>query len=249
MKNLASWLRSIFGTRLIVVLFFLVLSWLTGYQLGLQEKLEKDPSSREICRRNRSTECAERVLGDETGPRDPKSDEKKAERKIAYQETSPDGAHETVFYEMPFLGEGELDYHNYLNNQHFYSVEDISLTSGREAYVFVGDYKSGRPHWLDNEFIFFTGGCGTGCQLVYLVNTRTKEARQAALFTNPLGADTFETNFSDWFGQDFRFPGWSKNIRSVFLEGKSYLVFQMWDRNSPLGEKRFLFTGKSLEPL
>lgn len=249
MKNLISRLKSLFGWRLFVVLLLLALSWLTGYQFGSPERTENGPSVQAGCHSGSFVKCVDKVLGDETEQSEHKPDEKKVERKPVHQEVSPDGERRIVMYEVPFTGEGDLDYRNYLNNQYFYSVEDISFTSGRETYVFVNDYKGGYPHWLDNEYIFFTSGCGTGCRGMYLVNTRTRESRQAVVFTNPLGAESFETQFHDWFGQDFKFSGWSKNIRASFLEGKAYLVFQMWNNDRPMGEKRFLFTGESLEAL
>lgn len=172
--------------------------------------------------------------------------QKTVQRKSVYQELSPDGEHNVVLYEMPFTGDGELDYRNHLNNQYFYSVEDVSLSSGRETYIFVNDYKTGYPHWLGNEYIFFTSGCGTGCQGLYLVNIRSKESRLALLETDPLSASSFETLFYDWFDRRFRFPGWIKNIRAAFIEGKAYLIFQMWNNDQPIGEKRFLFTDKKL---
>ena len=249
MRNMVARVKSIFGLRLFAVLALLILFWLVGYQFGFQERLDNGPIVQNVCREDGPSSCTNRVLGSDTEHAVRVPDEKKANRKLVYQEQSPDGEHNIVLYEMPFLGEGDLDYKNHLNNQYFYSVEDDSFTSGSETYVFVNDYKAGYPHWLDNEHIFFTSGCGTGCQGLYLVNTRTKESRQASVFTTPLGADNYETQFHDWFNQDFKFPGWSKNIRAAFFEGKSYLIFQVWNDNKPRGEERFLFTGKSLKKL
>jgi len=169
----------------------------------------------------------------------------KKDRISVYSETSPDGVRQIILYEMPFTGNGQLEYYNYLSSQYFFAVKE--LASGREQYIFVNDYKTGYPHWLGNDYIFFTSGCGSGCQGLYLVDTRSKESRLAMLTTTPLTKDTFETHFRDWFNQEFRFPGWTKHIRSVLLEDKIYLIFQMWDNNQPAGEKKFLFTENSLK--
>lgn len=216
-----------------VVFLLLLLQWLISFR----ERIKNYPIFQE------------RVKGEEKVELDNTRDERVVQRKLANQEFSPDGEHKIVLYEMPFMGDGELDYRNYLNNQYFYSVEDVSLSSGRETYVFVNDYKTGYPHWLGNEHIFFTSSCGTGCRGLYLVNTNSKESRLALLETNPISEKGFETRFHDWFGHKFEFPGWAKHIRSVLIENKTYLLFQMWNYDQPIEEKRFLFTGNSLEAL
>lgn len=185
----------------------------------------------------------ERVLGETSLAKE----EEKHQRKKVYEETSPNGERRIVLYELPFVGEGDLDYRNYLSNQYIFSVE--SYSDGGEYHVFINDYKTGYPHWLGNSYIFFTSGCGTGCRGLYLVNVDSKVSHQAVLFTNPLPGDESESIFSDWFGQEFRFHGSVKNIRGTFLDGRAYLVFQLWNNDEPLSEKRFLFTEKSLEAL
>lgn len=160
-------------------------------------------------------------------------------------EISPDGTRQIILYEKPFAGSGELDYRNYLSNQYLFTVKE--LDNGREHDVFAGDYKVGYPHWLDNNFIFFTAGCGTGCRGIYLVDTRSKESYQGTITTTPISQDGFKTHFHDWFDQEFKFVGWGKNIRSVYLNGKAYLIFEMWNNKQYIGEKRFLFTGDSLK--
>lgn len=159
-------------------------------------------------------------------------------------ETSPDGSKQVVLYEKPFTGESQLDYYNYLSNKHFIVVEEFA--NGREHYVFIGDDKVDYPYWLDNNFIFFTDGCGTGCRGLYLIDTRSKESRLGTITTMPISEDGFKTHFRDWFDHEFEFIGWDKNIRSVYLDAKAYLIFEMWNNNQPIGEKRFLFTGEAL---
>lgn len=49
------------------------------------------------------------------------------------------------------------------------------------------------------------------------------------------------TVFLDWFGHEYKFPWWDKNLRSVYLDGKAYLIFEMWNNflNGTYG-KRYL---------
>lgn len=61
--------------------------------------------------------------------------------------------------------------------------------------------------------------------------------------------DSFMTHLKDWFGQEFEFEGYNENIRSVYIDGKTYLIFEMWNNKQPIGEKKFLFTGNSLKEL
>lgn len=169
---------------------------------------------------------------------------KTKELKLVSSETSPNGVKEILLYETPFNGRNKLDYQNYLSNQYLFSIRE--LNSKREKYVFVNDYKSGNPHWLGNEHIFFTGGCGTGCQGLYLVNINSKESHTGVLTVTPLTKNSFQTNFRDWFGQEFKFPGWPKYIKSTPVGDKTYLVFQMENNGQLIGEKKFLFSGSAL---
>lgn len=171
------------------------------------------------------------------------------QRKLIHQESSPDGKKIILMYEMPFHPGLNDYYYDYLSSQYFIAVKEIE--SSRERYIFVGDYKTGFPHWLDNEYIYFTAGCGTSCQGLYLVNTRSRESRSAVLsyiFSISNDKKNWETHFKDWFDQEFRFEGLVDKIKSEIIAGKAYLVFKMEDgEGNSIGEKRFLFTGEELK--
>ncbi len=178
-----------------------------------------------------------------------KSDTKnlKPQLREVHSETSPDGLREIILYERPFTGDREYEYRSYLNNQYLFAVKEFE--NGVEREIYIGDYKVGNPHWLGNDFIFFTGGCGTGCKGFYLVDTRSKESFQGVITTTPVSKDGFITYLHDWFDEKFEFVGVNKNIRSVYLDGEAYLIFEMWNNNQYVGEKRFLFTENSLKEL
>lgn len=169
---------------------------------------------------------------------------KAKELKLVYSETSPDGTKKVLLYETLFNGSNQLDYQNYLSNKYIFAARE--LNSGRERDVFVNDYKTGNPHWLGNEHVFFTGGCGTSCQGLYLVNVNSRESHHGLLTVTPTTKNSFETDFRDWFGQEFKFPGWPKDIKSTPAEDKTYLVFQMENNGQSAGEKKFLFSGNGL---
>lgn len=169
----------------------------------------------------------------------------KPQLREVHSETSPDGLREIILYERPFIGESEREYSNYLNNRYLFVVREFEHWTEREIYI--GDYKVGNPHWLGNNFIFFTGGCGTGCRGFYLVDTRSKESFQGVITTTPVSKDGFITYLHDWFDHKFEFVGADKNIRSVYLDSKVYLIFEMWNNDQAIGEKKFLFTGDSLK--
>lgn len=175
---------------------------------------------------------------------DNKPFEQLPQRKTVHEEISPNGEEKIILYEAPFTGKGDLDYRNYLSNQYLFSVE--TLKDGRESQIFVNDYKTGNPHWLGNEHVFFTSGCGTGCQGVYLVNTRSKESRLALLETNPVSQHAFESRFHDWFDQDFKFSGAVTHMRSAFIDKNIFLIFEIQNSDASLTEKKFLFTKDSL---
>lgn len=161
-----------------------------------------------------------------------------------HSETSPDGLREIILYKRPFIGESDREYSNYLNNQYLFVVREFDHWIEREVYI--GDYKVGTPHWLGNDFIFFTGGCGTGCRGFYLVNINSRQSYNGVITTTPVSRDGFITHLRDWFDHQFEFTGYDENIRSVYLNGKIYLIFEMWNNKKYIGEKRFLFTGQNL---
>ena len=174
---------------------------------------------------------------------------KKSSRELSYQEVSPDKQHIVRIYKMPFHPGLHNHYYDYLASQFTMAIEEQDSKS--EQYFFVADYKSGNPHWLDNGYVYFTAGCGTACQGLYLVNTKNKESKLGVLsymFSDTKGL--WETYFKDWFDQEFRFDGLVKEIKSEISNGESYLVFEMHDdKRNPLGQKRFLFTANFLQAL
>lgn len=175
---------------------------------------------------------------------DNKAIEQLPQRKTVHEEISPNGEKKIVLYETPFTGKGDLDYRNYLSNQYLFSVE--TLKDGRESQIFVNDYKTGNPHWLGNNHIFFIHGCGTGCKGIYLVNVDSKESQLAVIITDPLAEKNSLTRFRDWFNQDFRFSGWVQHIRSAFIDNTIFFIFQIQNSDKSLTEKKFLFTKDSL---
>ncbi|MEK7129742.1 MAG: hypothetical protein AAB803_01870 [Patescibacteria group bacterium] len=162
-----------------------------------------------------------------------------------FSETSPTGAEAIIQYKRIFHGKDDLAYRNYLANQYILAVRE--LNSHREYFLSINDYKSGQPHWLDNDYVFFSGGCGSSCSTLYLVNTKTKQVYQAVFSTLVLVQNTFQTTFADWFGKQHAFSGYVKHQRSAFIDGKAHLILEVWDDNTFVKEKKFRFTGTSLE--
>lgn len=168
----------------------------------------------------------------------------RSELNEVHSETSPDGLREIILYKKVFTGDREYEYRSYLNNQYLFAVKEFK--NGIEREIYIGDDHVDYPHWLGNDFIFFTGGVCTGCRGFYLVNINSKQSYNGVITTTPITKDSFTTHLKDWFDEEFEFPGFDENIRSVYLNGKTYLIFEMWNNNQYIGEKRFLFTGNSL---
>ena len=170
------------------------------------------------------------------------------QRNLVHQELSPNGGNLILMYEMPDHPGLSSDYYNYLSGQYFITVKETD--SGRERFVFVGDYKSGYPHWLGNDFIYFTAGCGTACKGLYLVDTRDKETWLAVWgYLLSEEEDIWETHFTDWFDQKFSFDGLVDELKSETFGDEVYLIFKMKDdQGNFLYDKRFLFTEDGLVP-
>lgn len=163
---------------------------------------------------------------------------------LRYAEVSPDKLKNIFIYKFTFNKGLFKDYNSYLESQNIIALEDIETK--HEQYLFIGEERTGDPHWLGNDYIFFTTKCGTECQGLYLLDTRDKESRLSVL-SYLFEKKFWETVFKDWFNQEFRFPGLVQAIKSETVNDKSYLIFQLiGDKEISLGEKRFLFTGDSL---
>lgn len=97
-------------------------------------------------------------------------------KEIEYEELSPDRAQKAIEYKMIFNEQLYDDYYNgFFVNQKIIAVEDIK--TGTEYYVFTGEERTGNPHWLGNNNLFFYTHRGTSCRGVYLVDARDKETQ------------------------------------------------------------------------
>ncbi len=143
--------------------------------------------------------------------------------------------------------------HNGYYAAYFYNyivVASVDIENQREYYVFTGEERTGDPHWLGNNYVFFTTYCGTACKGLYLVDTRDKETWLAVwgyLFSEE--EDIWETHFTDWFDQKFSFDGLVDELKSETFGDEVYLIFKMKDdEGNFLYNKRFLFTEGGLVP-
>ncbi|MDO8570204.1 MAG: hypothetical protein Q7R97_01295 [Candidatus Daviesbacteria bacterium] len=221
-------LKGDFQKKLAIVIVFIVfacLNFFLGFYLKgqIDHKISRFNFTKEVSLKTQNTNSLTKV----------------------HSEVSPDGLKEIILYEKSFTGNTQEEYHNYLANQHIFAVREFDPWNENE--IFLGDEMVGYPHWLGNDFIFFTTRCGTGCRGLELVNIHSKESKGAVITTTPISKDGYETNFRDWFGHEYQFSGSDKNLRSVYLNGKVYLIFEMWNNNQSIGEKKFLFTGNLLE--
>lgn len=147
---------------------------------------------------------------------------------------------------MSFDSQLYNDYYNdFFLNQKIISVQDIKTS--REYYVFTGEERTGDPHWLGNDYIFFTTYCGTSCQGIYLIDTRNKES-ELGVTSYLFEGERWVTHFRDWFGGEFVFEGLLNEVKSEISGAGPVLIFDMTDdKRNFLGEKKLLFTGNSLK--
>lgn len=171
-------------------------------------------------------------------------------KEIKYEEFSPDQSKKIILYKTAFdPGLYNNYYVDYFYNREIIAVRDIE--DQREEYIFTGEERTGDPHWLGNNYVFFTAYCGTACKGLYLIDTRDKETWLAVLsHIFSCKRDVHDTHFKDWFGQEFVFEGLISEIESEMMDDKAYLIFRMKDgEGNFLYEKRFLFTGDELKAL
>lgn len=168
-------------------------------------------------------------------------------KSLQYKELSPDKSQEIIVYKLKFDPALYNDYYrDYFPNNTVIAVRNIKTQD--EDYLFTGEERTGNPHWLGNNNVFFTAYCGTSCQGIYLIDVRDKETYTGVLsYISSDKKGAWQTHFKDWFGQEFVFAGLVDKIRSEMIDSDIYLIFKMQDdEGNSVGEKRFLFTGKKL---
>lgn len=157
-----------------------------------------------------------------------------------HKEDSPDGTKQIIRYQLSHDPSLFSNYENYLNNNIFITLKD--LTGNQESYIFVGEERTGDPHWLDNKYVFFTAHCGTACQGLYLVNTTSKTVKHAVISYFFEKNGPWQTHFKDWLGQEVVFPGLLEDIQSSREAGETTLTFKMRDgQRRPLKDETFVF--------
>lgn len=111
-------------------------------------------------------------------------------KEIEYEEFSPDRSKKIILYKTAF----NRNFYSGYYNDYFYNniiVAAVDIENQREYYVFTGEERTGDPHWLGNNRVFFTTHCGTACKGVYLVDTRNRETQLAVwgyLFSEEKGS-------------------------------------------------------------
>jgi hypothetical protein len=192
------------------------------------------------------SERAPKVLGSEEAKPPVKKDP--SLREPDYEETSPDRQNRIIRYKIKDYNENLYsNYHGYLDSNVLIAL--ASLEEEREKYIFVGEERTGDPHWLGNDYIFFTTYCGTSCQGIYLIDTRNKES-ELGVISYLFEGERWVTHFRDWFGGEFVFEGLLDEVRSEMNGLSPVLIFNMKDdRGNFLGERKMLFMGKSLKSI
>lgn len=173
---------------------------------------------------------------------------KVASREHTFEETSPDKGKKIVRYRLGYqpelFSENQTTYYN--NNiiiSVIYHFDDVD----REYFLFTGEDRTGYPHWLGNMYVFFTAYCGTSCQSLILLDTKTKQVRKSVLSYTSRENEKQNTHFDDWFNQEFKFNGFVNKIHAEVIDNQPYLIFDMVnDIGVESGQKKFLFTGDAL---
>ncbi len=170
------------------------------------------------------------------------------DRKNTYEELSPNGNRKVIRYKLNYHSElFSENYTTYLNNNVILAVVEKNGDTERENFLFVGEERTGDPHWLGNKYLFFKAYCGTSCQGLVLLDTENNQVWKGALGYFSGKDEKPRTSFSGWFDQDFRFEDSVSQIHAAIIDNKPYLIFDMENgQGVESGQKRFLFTGNKL---
>jgi|GEM_PF-6114146 len=170
------------------------------------------------------------------------------DRENTYEELSPNGDRKVVRYKLNYqLGLFSGSDTTYFDNNIVLALIENVGDMEREQFLFVGEERTGDPHWLGNKYIFFEAHCGTSCQGLTLLDTQNRQVWKGMLGYYAGKSERPRTNFSGWFDQDFEFEGFVNQIQADIVDNKPYLIFDMRnDQEVESGQKRFLFTGNKL---
>lgn len=168
-------------------------------------------------------------------------------KETTYEEYSPDQLQKIILYRTKYDPTFYNDYYkDFFLNRAIVAVVDLETYQERD--IFIGEERTGNPHWLGNKYVFFTTYCGTACKGIYLSNVENKELQMGVwgyLFSE--SKNEWITHFKDWFDSKHEFEGVVDEVVSQTLNDKTYLIFKRQNyQGNTLPEKRYLFTGNKL---
>lgn len=169
-------------------------------------------------------------------------------RRHTFEELSPDNQKKVTRYETSYQQElFSGNYTTYLDNKVIIAITNNSGDAEREYYVFTGEERTGDPHWLGNQYVFFTTYCGTACQKLILLDVHSRQIREAMISYWSKENNKQKTYFNTWFDQGYEFFGLVDRVYAQMIENRPYLIFDISnDYGVESGQKKFLFTGESL---
>lgn len=168
-------------------------------------------------------------------------------REKTNEELSPDGSKKVTRYEVSYSPDlFDNNHTTYLDNKVIIAVTRDVGNAEREYYIFTGEERTNDPHWLGSNHVFFKSYCGSSCQGLTLVDINTRQKWQGVISYLPY--EESKTHFSGWFDESFELEGSIDEVYAILEDNKPYLVFDLINENRvESGQKRFLFTGKSLD--
>ncbi len=119
-----------------------------------------------------------------------------------------------------------------------------------DQFTFSHRMPAGGVAWWGNDYIHMMRGCGTGCTEIILINIKTGEIRNGAVFHEYYIKEESELifgEFVDWFGVRHETDYFIGSPRVDVKDGWLYFVLEMLDKDlNKIGEDRWLFTEESL---
>lgn len=169
-------------------------------------------------------------------------------RENTYEELSPNRDRKVIRYKLDYRPElFSKSYTTYLDNNAILAVVKNIGDVERESFLFIGEERTGNPHWLGNRYLFFKAHCGSSCQGLILLDTENRQIWNGVLSYYAGKDESQKTHFSSWFDQDFELDGSIGQIHADIVDNKPYLIFDMKNEQGvEIGQRRFLFTGSKL---
>ena len=126
------------------------------------------------------------------------------------------------------------------------SLHLLNLQTQEDREIFYSTFPSwdmtSDIQWLGERYLFFLRHCGSSCQGLSLLDTQTREVKNATLTYQSYPTLPASTFFKDWSGREFQMEGFPKKIQSRSNGDINSIIFSLEDKaGREVGKRKIEF--------